>query len=126
MKGTPKISEAEWEVMRVLWNKSPLTANKIVEKLIATKRWKATTIRTLINRLVEKKVVGYEKKGREYHYYPRLAEADCIRAESHSFLRRVYRGALTPILSAFIENEELSPEDVEELKRILRKKGKGR
>jgi BlaI family penicillinase repressor len=124
MKETPKISESEWEVMRVLWNESPLTANKIVEKLTATTRWKATTIRTLINRLVEKMAVGYEKKGREYLYYPLVAEAECIRAESNSFLRRVYRGALTPILSAFMENEELSPEDVEELKRILRKKGR--
>jgi len=124
MKGTPKISEAEWEVMRVLWNESPLTANKIVEKLTATTRWKGTTIRTLINRLVEKSVIGYEKKGREFHYYPLIAEVDCIRAESNSFLRRVYRGALTPILSAFMENNELSPEDVEELKRILRKKGR--
>jgi len=124
MKGTPKISEAEWEVMRVLWDESPLTANKIVEKLTATTRWKATTIRTLINRLVEKNVLGYEKKGREFHYYPLVGEVDCIRAESNSFLRRVYRGALTPILSAFMENEELSPEDAEELKRILRKKGR--
>ncbi|MHC4087545.1 MAG: BlaI/MecI/CopY family transcriptional regulator [Planctomycetota bacterium] len=124
MKVTPKISEAEWEVMRVLWIKNPLTANKIVEKLTATTHWKATTIRTLINRLVEKNVVGYEKKGREYNYYPLLAEVDCIRAESNSFLRRVYRGALNPILSAFIENEELSPEDIKALKRILQKKGR--
>jgi BlaI family penicillinase repressor len=122
MNETSKISEAEWEVMRVLWTESPLTANKIVEKLTATKHWKATTIRTLINRLVEKKVLSYEKKGREFHYYPLVAEVDCIQAESHSFLRRVYRGALTPILSAFMENEELSPEDAEELKRILQKK----
>ena len=126
MKGTPKISEAEWEIMRVLWIESPLTANKIVEKLTATTHWKATTIRTLINRLVEKSAVGYEKKGREYHYYPLVAEAKCVRAESNSFLRRVYRGALTPIFSAFIENEELSPEDVEELRQILRKKGRKR
>jgi BlaI family penicillinase repressor len=124
MKKIPKISEAEWEVMRVLWIESPLTANKIVEKLTATTHWKATTIRTLINRLVEKNVVGYEKKGREYHYHPLLAETECVRAESHSFLRRVYRGALNPILSAFIENEELSPEDIEALERILQKKGK--
>jgi BlaI family penicillinase repressor len=124
MKVTPKISEAEWEVMRVLWNESPLTANKIVEKLAATTRWKATTTRTLINRLVEKNVLGYEKKGREFHYYPLVAEVDCIRAESNSFLRRVYRGALNPILSAFMENEELSPEDIKALKRILQKKGR--
>ena len=126
MKGTPKISEAEWEVMRVLWIESPLTANKIVEKLIAITHWKATTIRTLINRLVEKNVLGYEKKGREYHYYPQISEVDIIRAESNSFLRRVYRGALQPILSAFIENEELSPEDIEALKRILQKKGRSK
>ncbi len=124
MKVTPKISEAEWEVMRVLWNESPLTANKIVEKLAETTRWKATTTRTLINRLVEKNVVGYEKKGREYNYCPLAAEVDCIRAESNSFLRRVYRGALNPILSAFMENEELSPEDIKALKRILQKKGR--
>jgi BlaI family penicillinase repressor len=124
MKVTPKISEAEWEVMRVLWNESPLTANKIVEKLTATTHWKATTIRTLINRLVEKNVLGYEKKGREYNYSPLVAEVDCIRAESNSFLRRVYSGALNPILSAFMENEELSPEDIEALKRILKKKGR--
>jgi BlaI family penicillinase repressor len=124
MKKIPKISESEWEVMRALWIESPLTANKIVEKLTATTHWKATTIRTLINRLVEKSVVGYEKKGREYHYYPLLAETECVRAESRSFLRRVYRGALNPILSAFIENEELSPEDIKALERILQKKGK--
>jgi len=124
MKGTPKISESEWEVMRVLWIENPLTANRIVEKLTATKHWKATTIRTLINRLVEKNVLCYEKKGREFHYYPLVAEVDCIRAESNSFLRRVYRGALNPILSAFMENEELSPEDIEALKRILQKKGR--
>ena len=124
MKETPKISEAEWEVMKALWSESPLTANTIVEKLTATTHWKATTIRTLINRLVEKRAVGYEKKSREYLYYPLVAEAECIRAESNSFLRRVYRGALNPILSAFIENEELSPEDIEALKRILQKKGR--
>ena len=124
MKGKPKISEAEWEVMKVLWIESPLTANKVVEKLTATTHWKATTIRTLINRLVEKNVLGYEKKGREYHYYPQISEVDIIRAESESFLRRVYRGALHPILSAFMENEELSPEDIEALKRILQKKGR--
>ncbi len=124
MKVTPKISESEWEVMRVLWSESPLTANTIVEKLTATTHWKATTIRTLINRLVEKRAVAYEKKSREYLYYPLVAEAECIRAESNSFLRRVYSGALNPILSAFMENEELSPEDIEALKRILQKKGR--
>jgi BlaI family penicillinase repressor len=120
----PKISESEWEVMRVLWAESPLTANSIIEKLTATKHWKPTTIRTLVTRLAEKKALGYEKQGREHHYYPLATEAECIRAESRSFLRRVYSGALKPILAAFMENEELSSEDIEELRRILEEKGR--
>jgi BlaI family penicillinase repressor len=119
MQRAPRISDSEWEVMRILWAESPLTAKRIVERLTATTPWKATTIRTLINRLVEKKAIGYEKKGREHHYYPVASESECVQAESRSFLGRVYRGALNPILAAFTENEELSPEDIKQLKRIL-------
>ena len=122
MKRTPKISEAEWEVMKVLWRRSPRTANDIVKELTGKTAWKRETIRTLINRLVGKKVLKFEKKGREYHYYPLIAQDECIRAESHSFLRRVYGGAAKPMLAAFLENEDLSPEDIKELKRILDKK----
>jgi len=121
MHKAPRISDSEWEVMRVLWAASPQTANRIVERLTATTSWKATTIRTLINRLVEKEAIGYEKRGREYHYYPLASESECVQAETRSFLGRVYRGALHPILAAFMENEELSPEDIEQLERILEK-----
>ena len=121
MQKAPRISDSEWEVMKILWTESPLTANRIVERLKAAMPWKATTIRTLINRLVEKKAVGYEKKGREHHYYPLASESQCVQAESQSFLSRVYRGALNPILAAFTDNESLSPEDIKQLKRILEK-----
>jgi len=124
MQNVPRISDSEWEVMRILWAESPLTANRIVERLTATTSWKATTIRTLINRLVEKQAVGYRKKGREHHYYPLASESECVQAESRSFLGRVYRGALNPILAAFMENERLSPEDIKQLKRILDEQGK--
>lgn len=122
MSRTPKISESEWQIMRLLWGKSPLTANQIVEALSPATRWKDRTIRTLVNRLVEKDAVGYDKKGREYHYYPQVTELECVRAESHSFLRRVYRGAMEPIFSAFMENEDLSQEDIADLRRILDKR----
>ncbi|MHC4478656.1 MAG: BlaI/MecI/CopY family transcriptional regulator [Planctomycetota bacterium] len=122
MSRTPKISESEWQIMRLLWGKSPLTANQIVDALSPATRWKDRTIRTLVNRLVEKDAVGYEKKGRKYHYYPQVTELECVRAESHSFLRRVYRGAMEPIFSAFMENEDLSQEDIADLRRILDKR----
>lgn len=122
MKRIPKISESEWQVMKLLWVQNPATANEIVEALSPICKWKPKTIKTLLNRLVKKKAVGYKKKGREYHYYPLIAQDECIRAESHSFLRRVYGGAAKPMLAAFLENEDLSPEDIKELKRILDKK----
>ncbi|UCG57351.1 MAG: BlaI/MecI/CopY family transcriptional regulator, partial [Phycisphaerales bacterium] len=115
--------EAEWEVMRTLWARSPLTANKVVEALSVTRPWKPKTIKTLLSRLVKKKAVGFERKSREYDYYPLVTEAQCVGAENSSFLRRVYGGAAKPMLAAFIENEHLSRDDVEELRRILDKKG---
>ena len=124
MKKIPRISESEWQVMKLLWAKNPSTANEVVEALSSMTAWKPKTIKTLLNRLVKKKAVGYEKKGREYHYYPLAAQADCVRAESRSFLRRVYGGAMKPMLAAFLESEDLSPEEIKDLKHILDKKGR--
>jgi len=123
MKEIPKISESEWQVMRVLWSKSPATANRIVQALSKKTRWKPKTVKTLINRLVQKKAIDFEKKGREYLYFPVAAQADCVKAESRNFMQRVYGGSLRPMLAAFIEEENLSTEDVKELKKILANKG---
>jgi len=119
MAKTPRISEAEWEVMKALWNTSPMTANEIVEELTGKTRWKRETIRTLINRLVGKKALGFEKKGRQYHYFPRLTEAEGIKAEAESFVKRIGRGSIEPMLAAFVEEKQLSPEKIDRLKHIL-------
>ena len=123
MKAIPRISQAEWKVMKVLWARAPRTANEVVEALAPTTTWHPKTIKTLISRLLKKKAIGFEKKGRAYDYYPLVDEAECVRAESRSFLRRVYGGALQPMLAHFLENHELSPQEIAELKRILDEKG---
>jgi len=119
MKKMPRISEAEWEVMKVLWERSPLTANDIVEALSKRASWQRETIRTLVNRLVQKKAVRFEKKGRQYHYYPAVVESECIKAETQSFLRRFRAGAIEPMLAALVEEERLSAEQIARLKGIL-------
>ncbi len=121
MKRTPKISDAEWEVMKVLWSASPATANDIVKILSGKTPWKRETIRTLINRLVQKKAVGFEKKGRQYHYFPLVTEAECIKAEARTFLKRLGGGLIEPMLVAFVEEENLSGEKIARLRRILKK-----
>jgi len=119
MRTMPKISGAEWEVMKALWEKSPLTANEIVETLSKRTSWQRETIRTLINRLVQKKAVGFQKEGRQYHYSPRVGEAECIKEETRSLLRRFGGTSIEPMLAAFVEERRLSPEQIERLKHIL-------
>jgi BlaI family penicillinase repressor len=121
MAKIPKISESEWEVMKVLWKTSPKTANEIVDELKGKTRWKRETIRTLINRLVQKKALGFEKKGRQYNYFPRLTEAEGIKAEAKSFVKRIGGGTIEPMLMAFVEEKQLSAEKIERLKSILNK-----
>ena len=124
MKKRPRISEAEWKVMRVLWAKKTATANEVVDALSKKGNWKPKTIRTLINRLVSKSALGFKKDGRRYIYCARLSEAQCIQAEARSFLGRAGRSALKPMLAAFLEKQKLSAEEIDELKTILEQKGK--
>jgi BlaI family penicillinase repressor len=121
MKLPPKITEAEWAVMKVFWQISPLTANQVIEQLADT-GWNPKTIRTLIIRLEKKGALGFEKEGREYRYFPLAAEHECVRQEAQSLLNRAGTAALKPMLAAFLREEQLSDKEIEELKRILNNK----
>ncbi|EJW15302.1 BlaI/MecI/CopY family transcriptional regulator [Paenibacillus alvei] len=120
MKEIPRISEAEWEVMKVFWSATAkATANEVIEKLGENTDWKPATIKSLINRLLKKNALGYEQEGKTYQYYPLVSEEECVRAESNSFLQRLYGGSLKPMFVNFLKQEKLSTEEVEELKKIL-------
>jgi len=119
MKKTPRISDSEWLVMKTLWAKSPATTVEVVEALTPSTKWKLKTVLTLLNRLVKKGALGFDKKGRAYHYYPLVEEAACVRAETRSFLRRVHSGSFKPMLAQFLGEAELSEAEIEDLKRIL-------
>lgn len=122
MKNIPKISESEWLVMKAIWAENPVTANRLVDIVSESTTWKPNTIKSLLNRLVKKEVVGYENIGRVYHYYPLIEESVLVKAESRSLLKRVFGGAAAPMLVTLIESEELSDEDIEEIRRVLDKK----
>ena len=124
MPRKPKISDAEWQVMRVLWKKSPLTVKEVVEILSKKTTWKSETIRTLVNRLTKKKAIGFEKKGKRHYFYPLLSEEECVKADTDSFLARTGTTMLKPILTTFIEKEQLSDKEIKELRQILSKKGR--
>lgn len=114
----PSISDAEWEVMKVLWEQHPLTAAEIIERL-SDHHWKPKTVKTLISRLVQKKAIDFHKRSRAYAYYPIVDQKACIREESRSFLNRIYGGSLKPMLVHFLEDEQLSEDEIKELKQLL-------
>lgn len=127
MTDIPQISEAEWEVMKVIWANSSCTANEVVEKLEGSTDWKPKTIKTLINRLAKKGVIDYtidESDKKTYHYFAKALEDECIKAESNSFLKRVFNGSLNAMLANFLSESEtkLSEKEIDELKQILDKK----
>lgn len=122
MNNIPKISESEWEVMKLLWNKNPLTSEEIIESLREDNNWTKQTIKTFIIRLTKKGAIGYEKEGRIYKYYPLVDEKDCRKYENKSFLQKVYSGSLGVLISNFLEEETLSTNEIEELEKILKEK----
>lgn len=123
-KNIPSISESEWEIMNVLWDKAPQTANDIIVSLQESTDWKPKTIRTLLDRLVQKDVVGVDKNLRIYTFYPLYTQEECQRAETESFINRIYGGTLKSMLVQFIQEDALSDDDISELRFILNKKPK--
>lgn len=118
----PQISEAEYEVMKIVWKYAPISTNDITEKLLKTTEWSPKTIQTLIKRLVSKGALTYEKQSRMFVYTPLVKENEYIGQESNSFLKRFYNGDITAMLSAYIEDDKLSEAEIDQLRSLLAKK----
>src|SRR5687768_11253163 len=93
MSKSVNISDAEWEVMRVLWDApGAVTANDVVAAVAGPKGWNPRTVKTLLNRLIKKGAVAFEARGKVYWYRPRVARVECVKTEARSFAARVFGG----------------------------------
>ena len=124
MPQIPKISEAEWIVMEVVWRNHPVTALEVVQQLTSRKHWQDQTIRTMLRRLIRKKALTYKAEGKVFFYEPAVSREQCVRGESRSFLERVFGGTAQPLLLQLMQETKLSSGEIAELKRILRDKEK--
>jgi BlaI family penicillinase repressor len=119
-----KISDAEWLIMKVIWQESQLTASAVTECLKSEVDWSPKTIQTLIRRLVKKGALGVNKDSSLYEYYPLVSKEECKHEETKTFLQKVYDGSLYGLIANFVKNENLSPKDIERLKCLLNEKMK--
>ncbi|MFT5873623.1 MAG: BlaI family penicillinase repressor [Clostridium sp.] len=124
MSEIPKISNAEWEVMKIIWNYSEISSVNIIQQLKDKSEWKPATVKSLINRLLNKNAIGFNKLGNEYLYFPLVSEDECIKLESKSFINKVFNGSIKSMLLSFAESKEISETDIEELKNILNQSNK--
>jgi BlaI family penicillinase repressor len=123
MTNVPTISDAEWEVMTVLWDAAgPLVAVDVVDRLSGRKTWTATTVKTLLNRLVKKRAIAFETQGNRYLYRPAIGREQCVRAAGRSFVSRVFGGSPGTMLVHFVTHTPLSPAELDELQRLLARK----
>lgn len=114
-----EISNAELKVMQVLWQRQPLSANDVVAALADDKDWHEKTVKTLLNRLVGKGALGFDKDGRAYLYYPLIAEQDYQLQQSRSFVERLFAGRVAPLVAGFASQNKLNADDVEQLKQLI-------
>ena len=114
-----KISDSEKLVMDVLWRTSAKTAKEIIAELDSKLQWHEKTVKTLLNRLLKKEVIGFNKEGREYCYFPILKEDDYISGATDSFLEKVFKGDVSSLVAAFAKKEKLSSDDIRDLKTLL-------
>ncbi|QUH27951.1 BlaI/MecI/CopY family transcriptional regulator [Vallitalea guaymasensis] len=123
-KNIPSISDSELEVMKLIWKKNPITSDEIINSLSEKMNWNPQTIKTFITRLVKKKAISYNRLGRNYLYYPVITQKEYVKVENKSFLQKIYDGAVDRLVYNFIEQEDLSEEDIDKLQKMLDNKKK--
>ena len=114
-----QISEAESQVMEVLWQRHPQAAEEVVAAVQQTQEWQEPTIKTLLNRLLNKGAISAEKDGRRYLYSPILRREAWVQQQSEGLLARLFGGRVAPLVAHFSERGQLTPADIAELKRLV-------
>ena len=113
------ISNAEFEVMDVLWAKSPLAASDVAERVSDKTKWSSKTVKTLLSRLVEKGALGHQSEGRRYLYRPLITRAEYAAGETETLADKLFGGRAAPLVAHLADARGLSADDINELETIL-------
>ncbi len=114
------VSPAEWQIMEVLWQE-PHTLMELVRILADSEGWAKSTVTTLVRRLEQKGIIGYEAQGRTKTFHPVVSREEVVAQQSESLLKRAYHGSLGLFVSSMVRRNHLTREDIDELYEILHK-----
>ena len=115
-----RISDAEMQLLQLLWNEAPLGASDLAERLPGTRRWSLTTVKTLLSRLVAKGALSAEPEGRRYLYRPLIAREKVAAGQAGGLVDRLFGGRVSPLVAQLAEQREIDPADLDELEALIR------
>jgi BlaI family transcriptional regulator, penicillinase repressor len=124
-KAVAELTEAEWEIMQVVWEKEPCAAGTVQEALAATRNWCYATVKLTMDRMAGKGFLEIEKIRNLQLFRSCISEVEARRGELRKMLGRAFGGALTPMLKFLIQHEGLSRDEAAELRELVKKAGKG-
>lgn len=118
-KADIKISDSEWLVLHVIWDKSPMRMREIVHGLSHT-TWSRNTIQTMVARLLNKGIIGADTSDRNFLYYPAIEKEDVLSMYTKYFIERVYNNKAPDLIEEILKEDYLSYEEKEEIKKIIK------
>ena len=116
------ITDAEWEVMRVVWANDRVTSKQVISILKGKMDWKPATIKTLLGRLVEKGLLNTEQEGRKFIYTANIEEKEVVRDYAEDIFNRICKKKVGNVIGSIIEDHVLSFDDIDRLEKILEMK----
>ncbi len=121
-----ELTEAEWEIMGIVWKKEPCAAGTVQEELAATKDWCYATVKLTMDRMVAKGFLEINKIRNLQLFRSCVSEVEARRGELRKMLKRAFGGALTPMLKFLIQHEGLSQDEAAELRTLVKKMEEGK
>jgi BlaI family transcriptional regulator, penicillinase repressor len=121
---TVELTEAEWSVIKAVWEEEPCTAPVIREKLLQPTGWTYSTVRTLMDRMVTKGVLRARKEGKLTIYHSAVTRAQAQRGELFYALKHAFNGALTPMVQCLLDSQPLAAAELKELESLIKAKKK--
>jgi BlaI family penicillinase repressor len=117
-----ELTEAEWEIIQVVWEHEPCAAPAVQEELAARKKWTYSTVKTLMDRMVAKGLLATERIRNLILYRSAISQQDAQRGELLRTVKRAFGGAFTPMMQFMLESDALSQNELGELQTMIQKK----
>jgi predicted transcriptional regulator len=119
-KPSPRISDAEMQLLQLLWDDSPLGASELAERVPTHRDWKLSTVKTLLSRLLAKGAIAAEAEGRSFRYRPVVERATIAGRQAGRLVDRLFGGRVSPLVAQLAEQREIDPADLDELEKLVR------